>query len=264
MRLKNTKKPQQKFLCHVMRLLLLRPGHVTFRNLSRYSPYHEQTFARWFVRDFDFVSFNHAAIVEVVAPSHEHVLAFEPRFVPKSGQQTSGLDICWNGAHSRADKGLEIATLAWVDGTHNSAYALRVAQTPTAQSRDTAQTRIDTYLSHIAGVVTTQQLQPLQSLVVDGYFSKQQFVDGIRALDMPLVGTLRRDANLRHLYQGPRPSGPGRPTLYDGKVTGSDLTRLGPVESGDEGMALSHQGVHHVHRKRHLRLVLVRHRPTGR
>jgi len=87
MRLKNAKKPRQKFLCHVMRLLLLRPGHVTFRNLSRYSLYHEQTFARWFVRDFDFVSFNHAAIVEVVAPSHEHVLAFEPRFVPKSGSR---------------------------------------------------------------------------------------------------------------------------------------------------------------------------------
>jgi hypothetical protein len=85
MRLKNTKKPQQKFLCHVMRLLLLLPGHVTFRHLSRYSPYHEKTFARWFARDCDFVSLNHAAIVEVVAPSHEHVLAFDPSFVPKSG-----------------------------------------------------------------------------------------------------------------------------------------------------------------------------------
>ena len=35
MHLNNTKKPQQKFLCHVMRLLLLLPGSVTFRNLSR-------------------------------------------------------------------------------------------------------------------------------------------------------------------------------------------------------------------------------------
>lgn len=224
----------------------------------------EKTFARWFARDFDFVSFNHATIVEVVAPSHEHVLAFDPSFVPKSGKLTCGLDLCWNGAHSRAEKGLEIATLAWIDVTHNSAYALRVAQTPTAPSRDAEQIRIDTYMAHIAGVVTTQHLQPLKYLVVDGYFSKQKFVDGIRVLDMHLVGKLRRDANLRHLYHGPRHCGPGRPKIYAGKVPCSDLARFEHVESGDEDMALSHQGVHHVHLKRHLRLVLVRHRPTGR
>jgi hypothetical protein len=83
MRLKNTQKPQQKFLCHVMRVLLLLPGRVTFRNLSRYSACHEKTFARWFARDFDFVSLNHAAIIEVVPVHHEHVLAFDPSFVPK-------------------------------------------------------------------------------------------------------------------------------------------------------------------------------------
>lgn len=264
MRWKNTKKPQQKFLCHVMRLLLMLPGHVTFRNLSRYSPYHEKTFARWFARDFDFVSLNHAAIVEVVAPRHEHVLAFDPSFVPKSGKRTYGLDRFWNGTHSRAEKGLEIATLAWLDVTQNSAYALSVLQTPTAQSSDAEQTRIDTYLSHIAGVVTTQQLQPLKYLVVDGYFSKQKFVDGICALDMHLVGKLRRDANLRYLYTGPRHSGPGRPKIYDGKVTCSDLARFEQVESGDQDIALYHQVVNHVHLKRNLRLVLACHRPTGR
>lgn len=264
MRLNNTKKPQQKFLCHVMRLLLMLPGRMTFRNLSRYSPYHEKTFARWFARDFDFVSLNHAAIVEVVAPSHEHLLAFDPSFVPKSGQHTYGLDMFWNGAHSRAEKGLEIATLAWIDVTYNSAYTLSVEQTPPTQSRDAEQTRIDAYLSQIAAVVTTQQLQPLKYLVVDGYFSKQKFVDGICALDLHLVGKLRRDANLRHLYSGPRHSGPGRPKTYDGKVIFSDLARFEQVESGDEDSTLYHQVVNHVHLKRNLRLVLVRHRPSGR
>jgi hypothetical protein len=253
MHLNNAKKPQQKFLCHVMRLLLLLPGRVTFRNLSRSSAYHEQTFARWFARDFDFVSLNHAAIVEVVAPSHEHILAFDPSFVPKSGQRTYGLDMFWNGAHSRAEKGLEIATLAWVDVTQNSAYTLSVEQT-----------RIDTYLSQIAAVVTTPQFQPRKYLVVDGYFSKQTFIDGLCALDMHVVGKLRRDANLRHLYRGPRHRGPGRPKISDGKVILSDLARLEQVESGDEDIALYHQVVNHVHLKRNLRLVLVRHRPTGR
>ena len=220
--------------------------------------------ARWFARDFDFVRLHHAAIVETVAPSHEHVLAFDPSFVSKSGQRTYGLDMFWNGAHSRAEKGLEIATLAWVDVPYNSAYALSVDQTPPAQSSDAEQTRIDTYLSQSAGVVTTQQLQPLQYLVVDGYFSKQKFVDGLCALDMHLVGKLRRDANLRHLYRGPRHHGPGRPKTSDGKVSFSDFARFEHVESGDEAITLYHQVVKHVPLKRHVRLVLVRHRPTGR
>lgn len=99
----NPKKPQQKFLCHLMRLLLMLPGRMTFRHLSRYSPYHETTLARWFARDVAFVSLNHAAIVDVVAHRHEHVLAFDPSFVPQSGTHTYGLDRFWNGTHSRAE-----------------------------------------------------------------------------------------------------------------------------------------------------------------
>jgi hypothetical protein len=72
----------------MMRLMLMLPGRVTFRHLSRYSPYHERTFARWFARDFDCVTLNHATIIEVVPPSHEHILAFDPSFVPKSGKYT--------------------------------------------------------------------------------------------------------------------------------------------------------------------------------
>jgi hypothetical protein len=262
--LNNTKQPQQQFLCHVIRLLLMLPGRVTLRKLSRYRSYHEKTLARWFARDFDFVSLTHAAIVEVVAPSHEHMLAFDPSCVPTSGQRTDGLDRFWNGAHSRAEKGVAIATLAGVDVTYTSAYALSVAQAPPTQSRHAEQTRIDTYLSQIAAVVTTRRLQPLKSLVVEGSCSQQKCVDGLCAWDMHLVGQLRREAHLRHLDRGPRPSGPGRPKTYDGKVSFSDLTRFAQGDSGDEDMALSHQGVQHVHRKRTLRLVLARHRPPGR
>jgi DDE superfamily endonuclease len=264
MRVQNPKKPQQKFLCHVMRLLLMLPGRVTFRNLSLYSPYHAKTFARWFARDVDFVSLNRAAIVEVVPPSHEHVLAFDPRFVPKSGQHTYGLDRFWNGAHSRAEKGLEIATLAWVDMTYNSAYTLSVEQTPTTLNHAAEETRIDTYLAPIARVVTTQPLQALKYLAVDGYFSKMKFVNGICALDLHVIGKLRRDAHLRYLYSGPRGDGPGRPKTYDGKVDVRDLARFEPVEVAEADIALYSHVVNHPQLKRNLRLVVVRHRPTGR
>jgi len=99
--LRQTKKPQQKFLAHLLGLLLMLPGHATFRNLSRYSAYHERTFARWYARDFDFVSLNKAAIIQVIPPDHEQALGIDASFVPKSGKQTYGLDRFWNGSHSR-------------------------------------------------------------------------------------------------------------------------------------------------------------------
>lgn len=244
-RLKNAKKPQQKLLGHVIWLRLMLPGRVTFRNLSRYGPYHEKTFARWFARDFDFVTLHHATIVEAVPPSHEHVFAFDPSFISKSGKQTYGLDMFWNGAHSRAEKGLEIATLAWIDVTQNSAYALSGEQTPTAPRNATELTRIDTYVTPMAQGVTTQPLEPLPYRVVDGYCSKTKFIDGICALHWPVVGKLRRDAHLRHLYRGPRHRGPGRPQIDDGKVDVSARTRFAQGDAGDAAIALYSQVVHH-------------------
>ena len=107
--LHQTKKPQQKFVAHLLGLLLLLPGHATFRNLSRYSSYHERTFARWYARDFDFVALNKVAITAVIPPEHAQALVIDASFVPKSGKKTYGLDRFWNGSHrvvylSPADK----------------------------------------------------------------------------------------------------------------------------------------------------------------
>ena len=99
--LKKTKKPQYKFVTHLLGLMLMLPGHATFRNMSRYSPYHERTFSRWYARDFDWVSLNQAAITEAVPPEHDQALVMDASFVPKSGKHTYGLDRFWNGSHSR-------------------------------------------------------------------------------------------------------------------------------------------------------------------
>lgn len=128
-RVQHLKKPQQKCLCPLRRLRLMRPGRMTCRHLSRYSPSQEKTFARCFARDVDVVSLNHAAMVDVVPHSHEHVLALDPSVVPTSGTHTYGLDLFWNGTHSRAERGLEMATRAWIAVTHNRAYTRSVEQT---------------------------------------------------------------------------------------------------------------------------------------
>jgi putative transposase len=110
-RLKQTKKSQYKFVTNLLGLLLILPGHTTFRNMRRYSSYHEKTFSRWYGSTFDWVSLNQAAITEVFPSEHEQALVIDASFVPKSGTQTYGLGRFWNGSHSRAENGLEISTL---------------------------------------------------------------------------------------------------------------------------------------------------------
>jgi len=51
-------------------------------------------------------------------------------FIPKSGKQTFGLGHFFNGCTNRAERGLEISTLAVVDVSRRCAFTLAVAQTP--------------------------------------------------------------------------------------------------------------------------------------
>jgi hypothetical protein len=101
-----------------------------------------------------------------------------------------------------------MATRAWIDVTHTSAYTLRVEQTSPAPQSGTEETRIDTDVAPMARMVTTQPLQALTYLAVDGYFRNKTCVDGVCALDLHVLGKLRRDAKLRRLYSGPRGAGP--------------------------------------------------------
>jgi hypothetical protein len=263
--LKQTKKPQHKFVTHLLGLLLMLPGHATFRNMSRYSPSHERTFSRWYARDFDWVSLNQAAITEAVPPEHDQALVMDASFVPKSGKHTYGLDRFWNGSHSRAEKGLEISTLAWLDITDNCAYCLSVEQTPpSAETADPETTRMDVYLDQLSRVVTTHDLRFLRYVVTDGAYSKQKFVAGVRALELHQIGKLRADAHLRYLYQGPKRPGPGRQKTYDGKVNWSDLSRFERLDTEDEHIVLYHQVLNHVQLKRDLQVVVVVHTQRNR
>ena len=107
-----TKKPQRKFIVHLLGLLLMLPGHATFRNLSRYSSYHERTFARWYDQHFDFVALNKAAITQVIPPDHQQALVIDASFILKSGTHTYGLERFWNSCHRRREKGLEVSAVA--------------------------------------------------------------------------------------------------------------------------------------------------------
>jgi hypothetical protein len=213
---------------------------------------------RWYARDFDFVSLNKAAIIHVIPPEHDQALVIDASFVSKSGKKTYGLDRFWNGSHRRTEKGLEISALAWLDITDNCAYCLSADQTPPADKTPGAEaTRIDVYLEQLARVVSAHQLRHLHYIITDGYYSKQKFLRGVRALGLEQIGKLRLDANLRYLYQGPQRPGPGRPKTYDGKVDWDNLSRFAKVETDDEDVVLYHQVLNHVQFQCHLGVVLV-------
>lgn len=253
-----TKKPQRQFVAHLLGLLLMLPGHATFRNMSRYSSYHEKTFARWYDRPFDWVSLNKAALTQGIPPAHEQALAIDASFIPKSGKQTYGLDRFWNGCHSRAEKGLELSTVAWIDITGNCAYALSVEQTPPGEELSGPDTtRIDAYLEQFTRLVTAHDLRPLRYLIADGGYSHQKFVTGVCTLGWHQIGKLRADANLRYLYQGPKRPGRGRQKTYDGKVHWSDVSRFERLETEDGAIVLYHQVLNHVHLQRNLHVVVV-------
>jgi hypothetical protein len=234
------------------------PGHATLRNLSRYSPYNERTFARWYARDFDFVALNKAAITHMIPPEHQQALVLDASFVPKSGKKTYGLARFWNGSHSRAEKGLEISALAWLDITANDAYSLSVEQTPPPDQTTEAQaTRIDGYLDQVNRVVSEPHLSHLRYVITDGYDSQQKFIRGVRALGLNQIGKLRSDANLRDLYQGPTRPGPGRPTTYDGKVSWDALQHFEKMTTDDDHIVLYAQVLNHVQFQCNLHVVLV-------
>lgn len=279
----------RKFLALVLNLMLMVPGKTTFRNLSRYSEYEEKTFSRGFGRAYDWVQINYAAIREVIPSDHEQALVLDASFIGKSGRQTYGLDYFWNGTASRAEKGLEISALGWLDITGHQAYSLSVEQTPareavsanepTTDSRQQAsqtqdkgkgknkhqsktqaiheESRIQAYVSQVHRVVQSLPLPWPKYLIVDGYYSKKLFLDGVCELGLDLIGKLRTDADMRYLYTGPRRSGAGAPKRFDGKVDWSDLSRFERIETDQPGVVLYQQKLNHRHFKRTLNVVVM-------
>jgi hypothetical protein len=236
---------------------------VTGRNLSRYCAYSERTIARQFRAPFEWPEFHQRVITAALDPRSELISVQDASFIPKSGKQTFGLGHFFNACTNRAERGLEISTLAVVDVPRRCAFTLAVAQTPpgkagTKRNKQAEETRIDFY---------TQQLHAqrhrfpsaIRYHCVDGYFAKQKYIDAVVALPLHPITKLRHDANCVFLYTGPQPKRRGRRRKYDGTVNFQDLSRfaaLGPLEEKPH-IQLYTALVWHVSLKRPLRLVVL-------
>ena len=171
----NVTQPQVKFMLVLLPLLVCLRGRANFRNLSRYSDYHEKTFSRWYRRHFDRLSlFPLGEEAETIL-----IAATDCSFISKSGKQ--GLGKFYNGVQGKTEKGLEISTLAVVNVTENTAYTLSTRQTSATSKND--ESRVDDYLDHLKQ--DCHALPPrIRHLVADGYYSKKKYNDGVAALDL--------------------------------------------------------------------------------
>ena len=223
-RMGGIKNVRKKFLTHIFLLFTSLPGRLNFSNMARYGVYSEKTYRTHFEADFSFFQFNRLLIEQTC--SEHRILAADCSFVPKSGTHTPNRGKFWNGCVSKALPGLEISEIALVDVDKNTAFHLECLQTP-GDLPDT-ESRIDFYVQQI--VERAAELKQMADYIVyDGAAGKKKFVDPIvEQTELHLISKLRKDANLRYLYTGPRHSGPGRPKCYDGKMDcrNPDLSRF--------------------------------------
>jgi hypothetical protein len=124
-------------------------------------------------------------------------------------------------------------------------------------------TRVDWYLDQFKACLDLLP-ESVKYLVVDGFYSKLKFVNGVVATNHHVISKLRIDANLRYLYEGPQKSR-GAKRKYDGKVDIGDLSRFTDLGELETNLNLYSARVWHVTLKREIRLVcLVDQRRPGK
>ncbi len=247
-------KPQIKALTTVFATILIACGKVNFTNLSRYSPLSEKTYRRVFARRFDFALFNKGVIQAAIGEDAAVIAVMDASLIAKSGKKTFGLDLFYNGSHSRVEKGLEVSLVGVVDVQTEVGYALLAEQT-FDQAAFPELTRMDYYLYHLE--IARPHLPPqVRYLAVDGAYAKAPFVTGAVALNLHVISKLRRDANLQFVYEGEQKARGAR-RKYDGKVDLADLSRFAWVTQLQPGVDLYTQLVWHRSLKRQIRLAVL-------
>lgn len=210
-------KPRRNFISSIIVLFLSMRGRYNFKGMERYGDYCEKSYRLQFETKFDFIRFNVELWKEHL--SENCIIAFDPSYLPKSGRHTPGKGTFYSGCLGKATGGIEIGGIGLVDLNHNTAFSIEAIQTPSPKElKIQGKTLVDYYADTL--VERAVELRKISKyLAVDGYFAKQKFVDAIKdSTELELICKLRKDANLRYLYNGPKKKGRGRPKKYDGKV----------------------------------------------
>jgi hypothetical protein len=231
-----------------MTLIGLR-GRFNYTNLSRYSDLNEKTYRRQFGKNLNFIEFNRIGNSEVIPSSATLIGVMDCSFVRKSGDKTYGLGKFWDSKQGKAEKGLEISTLAVVDVDYNTAYHVSTCQTP-PESKE-GETRVNDYVRHFKEDCHALP-KNVRYIVTDAYYTKLLITNAIIEKNYDQIGKMRCDANLRYLYTGEQKP-KGRPREYDGKMVIGEISRLDFVAEQD-GIKIYTAVVNCVNLKRDVRI----------
>ncbi|HXG85353.1 MAG TPA: transposase [Pyrinomonadaceae bacterium] len=201
----------------------------------------------------DFAAFNRHIIAQAAAVE-PIAFAQDASFIKKSGNRTFGLDKFWNGSHSRVEKGLGLSLISLIQADENVSWAMSCEQTPA--NLPAAKTRLDFYLEHLQRTAPNLPAS-IDYGIFDGFYAKQKFVGGVRALGFHLISKLRLDANLKYLYEGIQKLR-GRMRRFAGKVDFSDLSAFESTELKNEKVQLFSKIVWSITLKQQLKLVVVK------
>ncbi len=232
-----------------MTLISLR-GRFNYTNLSRYSDLNEKTYRRWFGKQLDFIEFNRIGNSEAIPLSATLIGVMDCSFVAKSGNKTYGLGKFWDSKQGKAEKGLEISTLAVVDVNYNTAYHVSTRQTP-PESKE-GETRVNDYVRHFQENCHALP-KGVRYIATDAYYTKQLFTHAVLEKGYHQIGKMRCDANLRYLYTGEQKP-KGRHRVYDGKMVIGEINRLA-LAGEQDGIKIYTAIVNCVNLKRNVRVV---------
>ena len=255
------RRTQQAYLRLLMILWLALPGRHNFTNLARYGPTSDRTHRTWARKPVPWVQLNSTLVLQAQDQQTLHlggILGVDAVFIPKYGNHTPDLASYWSGCQGRSVRGLEGTCVTWIDPTTYQPVPLSITQTPAALPA--GQSRVDFYATVTLNTITQlpdELKKQVQAVVGDAYYTKLKFV--ARVVDegqLPFVGKMRKDANLKHLFTGPRTGKPGRPRLYDGKVSVHDYLRWDALPWAGECMVYT-VVAYSVSLKRQVRAVAV-------
>ena len=233
------RRTQAAYLQLVLVLWLAIPGRLNFTNLARYGAPSERTHRAWFQKPLPWVELNAQLILPLQDQQHlgsTGILGIDAVFINKHGRRTPDVAQFWSGCQQRSLSGLEGSCVSWVDISTQQPFALSITQTPAERPIGHSRTAFyaqDT-LNTLAQLPDALRAQ-IKAVVGDAFYAKKKYIDPVvNEGHVPFVGKLRRDANLKHLYAGPKTGRPGRPKMYDGKVSLSDFSRWDGLPWADQ------------------------------
>lgn len=249
-------KPFGKFLVSLLSAYSLFQGKANRTNLHRYGGPSPSTQYRWQGRNhpISFADLNLRILQDAGVLEAPVAIALDATFIPKSGKHTHGIAKFWDSSQDRAHKGLELSVLSLVSlGQQPRAWALHARQTPAELAFP--DNRTSHYIKHLRSQ-RHRFPDKVRHVLADSLYANFAFVHAVLQMDLHLVSKLRKDADLRYLYDGPY-SGRGRAKQYDGKVDYEDWSRWEKLDLGDDRLQGYTQVVNHKSLRQNMRVVVI-------